>query len=454
MRPLGVGRIVRFFGGLSARTRIALVFGAVFLVLGGALLTVVNLLSSAGTETEAAAIARRVRLVPAPLVSPTQEAFRSGDVYGAPVVGPIPGLRGSQSELTASYWIDADRSTAYQLTDNVSDAASQQMLYWSVAALLVTALCAVAVGWWTAGRVLRPVHAMTARARRLSERTLHERIGDANGPDDELKELGDTLDALLARLEKAFDGQRRFIANASHELRTPLATQRTAIQVGLDPAASADELAATKQVLLESNRRSERLIEGLLMLARGERGLEDCEDVDLGAIAEEEAARYDIRAVRAAADRPRLSLRKGGGGASGPRVRVRGDRLLLAQLVDNLVANAVAYNVPGGTVSVVVSGGVLTVENTGPTVPEEDVPALFEPFRRGEGRDRMGPGAGLGLSIVRSIAEAHGGTVTARPGPSGGLSVTVRLPEARTERGAGRTGRPARPTGRVRGARP
>ncbi|MEU9607533.1 ATP-binding protein [Streptomyces sp. NPDC048057] len=451
MRPLGIGRLVRFFGGLSARTRIALVFGAVFLVLGGALLTVVNLLSSAGTETEAAAIARRVKLVPAPLVSPAQEAFRPGNAYGVPYeVGPILGLRGSQSDLAASYGIDSDRSTAYQLTDNVSDAASQQMLYWSVAALLVTALCAVAVGWWTAGRVLRPVHAMTARARQLSERTLHERIGDANGPDDELKELGDTLDALLARLETAFDSQRRFIANASHELRTPLATQRTAIQVGLDPAASADELAATKQVLLESNRRSERLIEGLLMLARGERGLEDREDVDLGAIAAEEAARYDIRAVRAGADRPRLSLRRGGGA---PAPRVRGDRLLLAQLVDNLVANAVAYNVPGGTVSVVVSGGVLTVENTGPTVSEEDVPALFEPFRRGEGRDRMGPGAGLGLSIVRSIAEAHGGTVTARPGPSGGLSVTVRLPESRAERGAGRTGRPARPTGRVRGAR-
>lgn len=361
--------------GSTIRTRIALVYGGVFLVLGGVLLGIVNLLSRAGTEDEVAAIRRRA--VPALPVT---------DVRGVTVV---------------------------QLTDSVRDAAGQQMLIWSSFALLGTALCAVVVGWWTAGRVLRPVHAMTAKARRLSERTLHERIG-ASGPDDELKELGDTLDALLARLEKAFDSQRRFIANASHELRTPLATQRTAIQVGLDESASAEELARTKTVLLDNNRRSERLIEGLLVLARSERGLSEREDVDLGEVVAEEAARHEVKA----------SVGCGSGGA---RV-VRGNRLLLAQLVGNLVANAVAYNVPDGTVDAVCADGVLTVRNTGPVVAAEDVPALFEPFRRGEGRDRMGPGAGLGLSIVRSIADAHGGTVTAEPGPEGGLAVTVSLP--------------------------
>ncbi|HZX39896.1 MAG TPA: ATP-binding protein [Streptomyces sp.] len=361
--------------GSTIRTRIALVYGGVFLVLGGVLLGIVNLLSRAGTEDEVAAIRRRA--VPALPVT---------DVRGVTVV---------------------------QLTDSVTDAAGQQMLIWSSFALLGTALCAVVVGWWTAGRVLRPVHAMTAKARRLSERTLHERIG-ASGPDDELKELGDTLDALLARLEKAFDSQRRFIANASHELRTPLATQRTAIQVGLDESASAEELARTKTVLLDNNRRSERLIEGLLVLARSERGLSEREDVDLGEVVAEEAARYEVKA----------SVGCGSGGAW----VVRGNRLLLAQLVGNLVANAVAYNVPGGTVDAVCADGVLTVRNTGPVVAAEDVPALFEPFRRGEGRDRMGPGAGLGLSIVRSIADAHGGTVTAEPGPEGGLAVTVSLP--------------------------
>ncbi|MFF3243037.1 sensor histidine kinase [Streptomyces sp. NPDC002870] len=361
--------------GSTIRTRIALVYGGVFLVLGGVLLGIVNLLSRAGTEDEVTAIRRRA--VPALPVT---------DVRGVTVV---------------------------QLTDSVRDAAGQQMLIWSSFALLGTALCAVVVGWWTAGRVLRPVHAMTAKARRLSERTLHERIG-ASGPDDELKELGDTLDALLARLEKAFDSQRRFIANASHELRTPLATQRTAIQVGLDESASAEELARTKTVLLDNNRRSERLIEGLLVLARSERGLSEREDVDLGEVVAEEAARYEVKASV--------------GGGSGAAGVVRGNRLLLAQLVGNLVANAVAYNVPDGTVDAVCADGVLTVRNTGPVVAAEDVPALFEPFRRGEGRDRMGPGAGLGLSIVRSIADAHGGTVTAEPGPEGGLAVTVSLP--------------------------
>ncbi|MFV0128776.1 sensor histidine kinase [Streptomyces sp. HMX112] len=349
--------------GSTIRTRVAMVYGAVFLVLGGCLLGVVNLLSRAGTRDEAADIAARVE--------------------------PVAGT-----------------ATVYQLTDHVSRAASEQLMIWSSGALLVMALCAVVVGWWTAGRLLRPVHEMTARARRLSERNLHERIA-AGGPDDELKELGDTIDALLSRLEAAFDSQRRFIANASHELRTPLATQRTAIQVGLDDSV------AVKQVLLDSNRRSERLIDGLLTLARGERGLAEREDVDLAEVVAEECARYG------------LTARIAPGGV------VRGDRLLLARLTGNLLANAVTYNVPGGSVDVRVAGGVLTVANTGPFVAEADVPGLFEPFRRGEGRDRTGPGSGLGLSIVRSVAVAHGGTVTAVPGGGrGGLAVTVRLPVA------------------------
>ncbi|MER5960901.1 ATP-binding protein [Streptomyces sp. NPDC002057] len=346
--------------GSTIRTRIALVYGGAFLVLGTVLLLVVNLLVLAGTDWATDAV-----------VSPTD---------GAAVV------------------------EAYRLGDDIRRAAGEQMLLWSCLALLVTACCAVVVGWWTAGRVLRPVHEMTARARRLSERTLHDRIA-VSGPDDELKELGDTIDALLGRLETAFDSQRRFIANASHELRTPLATQRVALQVGLD------DDCAVRDVLLDANRRSERLIDGLLLLARSDRGLAEREDVALGEVVEEEYA----DAVVAAA----------GGGV------VRGSRVLLGQLVRNLVANAVAYNVPGGEVRVSVSDGVLTVTNTGPVVPADDVDGLFEPFRRGEGRDRMGPGAGLGLSIVRSIAVAHGGSVRAvarDAGEGGGLVVTVTLP--------------------------
>ncbi|MFD0023133.1 sensor histidine kinase [Streptomyces sp. NPDC058382] len=370
----------------TIRTRIALVYGGVFLVLGTALLVTVNLASRAGTDSQARSIART-----AALVQP-----------GYAVNGPLVASR------------RLGPPTVYDLTDQVGDAAGHQLLIWSAAALLVMTACAVGVGWWTAGRVLRPVHAMTAKARRLSEHTLHERIA-SSGPDDELKELGDTLDALLARLERAFDSQRRFIANASHELRTPLATQRAAIQVGLDDP-TPDDLVRTRQTLLDNNRRSERLIEGLLVLARSERGLAEGEReaVDLAQVVAEEAGRHPGVTVGAAP------------------CAVRGNRMLLAQLVGNLLANAVTYNVPGGTVEVSLTtgggGGTLRVCNTGPVVDGADIPGLFEPFRRGEGKDRMGPGSGLGLSIVRSIAVAHGGTVTAVPGPEGGLAVTVRLP--------------------------
>ncbi|WP_112490988.1 sensor histidine kinase [Streptomyces bacillaris] len=377
----------------TIRTRIALVYGGVFLVLGTALLTTVNLASRAGTDSEARAIASSAVVPP-----------------GYTVNGPF---------IARS---SADGPTVYELTDHVSDAASKQHMYWSIAALLVMTAGAVGVGWWIAGRVLRPVHAMTAKARSLSERTLHERIA-SSGPDDELKELGETLDALLARLEKAFDSQRRFIANASHELRTPLATQRAAIQVGLDNP-SPDDLVRTRQTLLDTNRRSERLIEGLLVLARSERGLaaDEREDVRFDrVVAEETARRPGARAE--GPGRPAVSVDV----APCP---VRGNRLLLSQLVSNLLANAVTYNVPGGSIDITLAeDGALVVRNTGPVVSEADIAGFFEPFRRGEGRDRMGPGSGLGLSIVRSIAVAHGGTVTAVPGPGGGgLAVTVRLP--------------------------
>ncbi|HET6856559.1 MAG TPA: histidine kinase dimerization/phospho-acceptor domain-containing protein, partial [Streptomyces sp.] len=348
------------------RTRIAFVYGAAFLVLGAGLLAVVNLLSRAGTATEANALAVRAARV---------EPMRPNDVVTPYFTEPLTVVETRRGTLAA-----------HQLTENVSRAASEQMLMWSSVALLLMALCAVAVGWWTAGRMLRPVHAMTAKARRLSEHNLHERIG-ASGPDDELKELGDTLDALLGRLQGAFDSQRRFIANASHELRTPLATQRTAIQVGLDlegplPPAPA-ELARTKELLLDNNRRSERLIEGLLVLARSERGLDQREDVDLAAVVREETE--TTYGKRAAAAGVRLEV------SAEPSV-VRANRMLLVQLTANLLANAVAYNRPGGLVEVTVAPGALTVRNTGPVVAAADVPGLFEPFRRGEGRDRMGPG--------------------------------------------------------------
>lgn len=401
----------------TIRMRIALVYGGVFLVLGTALLATVNLASRAGTDSQARAIATSAAVV--------QPGFAvNGPLHSRGRLGP---------------------PTVYDVTDDVSDAASRELLYWSVAALLVMTGCAVGVGWWTAGRVLRPVHAMTAKARELSEHTLHQRIA-AGGPDDELKELGETLDALLARLEKAFDSQRRFIANASHELRTPLATQRAAIQIGLDDP-SPEDLVRTRQTLLDNNRRSERLIEGLLVLARSERGLANSErkDVDLALVVAEEAAQ-PVPVAGRPGPCPRVTV------AIEPCV-VRGNRQLLAQLTANLLSNAVRYNVPGGAVDVSLSaGGELVVRNTGPEVAEADIAGFFQPFRRGEGRDRMGRGSGLGLSIVRSIAVAHGGTATAEPCPGGGLAVTVRLPvdqpsadqsSVRKPRSAAQSGSPA-----------
>ncbi|MGP9019900.1 sensor histidine kinase [Streptomyces sp. BR1] len=368
------------------RTRIALIFGAVFLVLGAVLLGVVNLLSRAGTEEQAQTIATRATTVG--------------------LAQPFAAARGTQGPVLAPL-------TVRQVSQDVSEAASQQTLVWSSMALLGVALLAVVVGWYTAGRLLRPVHTMTERARRVSADTLHERIGAA-GPDDELKELGDTVDQLLGRLEKAFDSQRRFIANASHELRTPLATQRAAIQIGLDDDPSPADLARTRTTLLDNNRRSEALIEGLLMLARSERGLERREDVDFAEVVREEAARYPCVTVTVSS-----------------AMYVSGNRALLSRLTANLLANAVTYHEDGGKVEVALSDGELTVSNPGgAVVPPEAVADLFEPFRRGEGRDRLGPGAGLGLSIVRSVAVAHGGAATATPLVGGGLAVTVALPRA------------------------
>ncbi|MFD5348802.1 sensor histidine kinase [Streptomyces anulatus] len=373
----------------TIRTRIALVYGGVFLVLGTALLATVNLASRAGTETEARSIASS-----AAVAQP-----------GYAVNGPLISRR------------HLGPPTVYDLTDNVSNAAGQQLLYWSIAALLVMTGCAVAVGWWTAGRVLRPIHDMTEKARRLSAHTLHERMAPT-GPDDELKELGETLDALLARLEKAFDSQQRFIANASHELRTPLATQRAAIQIGLDDP-SPEDLVRTRQTLLDTNRRSERLIEGLLLLAVSDEGLRRRERV---ALDETTAAVADALAAEARERSITVEV-------TARPVTVEGDAVLLDHLVHNLVANALRHNHPGGTVRVRVGPEGLEVANTGPVVDPATVPLLFEPFRRARARRHApGEGAGLGLSIVASVARAHGGVAGASANPGGGLTARVTLP--------------------------
>ena len=306
---------------------------------------------------------------------------------------------------------------------------------WVVSGVTIGALTlvAAAVGWLAAGGVLRPLHRITATARRLSLSNLHERIA-LSGPRDELTELADTFDAMLDRLQHAADAQRRFVANASHELRTPLAVQRTAIQVGLERP-SPERLARVRAELLALNRRSERLIDGLLMLAQSENGLSAAEPIAL-----HEVAAQVVRETPAPGIRVRTQL------APVPAV---GDPALVDRLVANLVENAVKHNVPGGTVDVLTTAdGWLDVRNTGPRIEPEQISSLFEPFRRIPPRTRgrsadpaAGPdaagasaaepdGAGLGLSIVAAIVRAHGADIEAHAEPLGGLRIRVRLPSA------------------------
>ncbi|AWS43689.1 ATP-binding protein [Streptosporangium sp. 'caverna'] len=267
----------------------------------------------------------------------------------------------------------------------------------------ILTLVSLAVGWLIAGRILRPIHRITATAQRLSLSTLHERIA-LTGPKGELKELADTFDAMLDRLERSVEGQRRFIANASHELRTPLAVQRAAIEIGLP-----EDGGEIRDTLLRHNRRAENLIDALLVLAQAEHGLDNRSPVALD---------QAVWLVLAETGSDGVTVT----GRAEPFV-VDGDPVLLNRLVINLLDNAVRYNHPGGTVEVTLSRGVLTVRNTGPHVPQERFGDLFEPFRRLH--TTPGQGAGLGLSIVAAIAKAHGADVRANPNPGGGLELVV-----------------------------
>jgi signal transduction histidine kinase len=301
----------------------------------------------------------------------------------------------------------------------------EQVLIAAGIALVVIALAAVAVGWFIAGWVLRPLRTITAAARRISASSLHERLALA-GPEDELKELGDTLDDLFARLEASFTAQRRFTANASHELRTPLTRERTLLQVTLaDPASTAGRWQAVSRELLASNAEQEHLIEAMLTLASSEAGPGPREDLDL-AVVTAQALAVPRPAVAELGLDVRADLQ--------PAV-VTGDPLLVQQLVANLVDNAVRHNLPGGSVQVSTGtgpdGAVLAVANSGPVIPAAEVGRLFQPFQRfGPRPARRDGGHGLGLSIVGAIATAHGASVAAQARPDGGLAVEVTFGEA------------------------
>jgi signal transduction histidine kinase len=301
-----------------------------------------------------------------------------------------------------------------------ADALGKLRTQYAIALGALTGL-SVLLGWAVAGRVLRPLQRITATAQRVSQDNLDERIG-LEGPRDELKELADTFDGMLERLSGAFASQRRFVANASHELRTPLSVIRTEVDVTLaDPDATNAELRSMGETVRDATIATERLIQALLTLARSEGGIVRRDAADLA-----DGARVALaHAAQEAADL-HLEMRSDLGPAP-----VQGDRPLLERLVGNLVENAVRHNRPGGMVEVrtaqAAGRSVVEVRNDGALVPADAVASLLEPFQRLD-RGARGDGAGLGLSIVRSVAEAHGGSVELRARPSGGLVVRVSLP--------------------------
>jgi signal transduction histidine kinase len=280
------------------------------------------------------------------------------------------------------------------------------------------------LGWVMAGRVLRPVRSITAAARRASDQHLGERLA-LTGPKDELKELADTFDEMLERLDAAFAVQRRFVADASHELRTPLTVMRTAIEVTMaKPARTPEQLETMAAKVARSAAQAEALIEALLTLAASEQAPASPELVDLATAAEDAV---DAAAARAG----QLGLRIDTDFAAAPAC---GNRLLLERMIGNLVDNAVRHNIRGGWVSIRTGTGGqqarFEIANSGPVIPRELVPALFEPFRRVEERTSLRDGTGLGLAIVRSIGTAHGASVEAHSLPAGGLGILVTLPLA------------------------
>jgi len=424
----------------TARLRLSVMYGAAFLACGAAVLAVVAYVlfgsaadqsSSSPSKPAAAAViggqfpAASVHQVGGydivPVRIPIADVRHDGRYDTVDISVP---LSGGQAQPSSALTPAEQARLAAQLLAKEQVHANfdkREILIFSAIALASIALAAAAIGWITAGRVLRPLSTITTAARRIAASSLHERLA-LTGPDDELKELADTLDSLFARLEGSFDAQRRFAANASHELRTPLTRERTLLQVTLADASSTSATwRAVSRELLASNAEQERLIEALLTLASSEADAGERVPVDLAAI-----ARQALTAAR-----PAISSRGLNVLAAISAAVLTGDPQLVHQLATNLIGNAVRHNISGGDIQVSTSsshaGAVLSVANSGPVISPAEVDRLFQPFAR------LGPrpardGHGLGLSIVRAIAESHGAVIVARARPEGGLAVDVSFP--------------------------
>lgn len=397
----------------TIRIRLTLLYGGMFLIAGILLLSIIYLLAA--------------------------QALSVGSELPFKIV---------EGKVTSDMCNLPEQASPSTFNSAMNDCVNQQrqhaldnLLSRSLLALLGLAVIAFAFGFAMAGRVLSPLGRITRTARAVAGSDLSRRI-ELDGPDDELKELADTFDDMLERLQRAFTAQQRFVGNASHELRTPLAINRTLLEVHLSDPGAPPELQQLGKTLLATNERSEQLVEGLLLLARSDNQIVERKPVDLA-----EVASQAIDQVRTEADAKGVELRVD----LAPAV-VQGNGVLLERIALNLVQNAVRYNVPreeepreglwikdtdpgreGGWVEVTTElqhgQAVLVVVNTGPVVPAYEIDNLFEPFRRLR-TERTGSdkGVGLGLSIVRSVARAHGGHIAAQPREGGGLVMRVTLP--------------------------
>ena len=411
---------------MTLGVRVALTFALLFLITGAALLAVNYALLQHGVTGWAGA---RASTYSASYMAEYDRALISNPQTPELIVAAARGqlsflLAHPTDQFSDSGLLPRPQDLQFPRPDGY-DPTLSQVLRQFMLILVPFALLTVALGWLAARRMLHPVRQLTTTARQLSVANLSQRL-ELSGPNDELKELGDTFDQMLARLDTAFESQRRFVANASHELRTPLTIMRTELEVTLDhQAADTESLRAMGQVIRGAVARSERLVDGLLALAESERGIDRTERVDLAEL------------VNPALGHLADSARQAGirTGATLQAAPVIGSRVLLERLVENLADNGIRHNRPGGWLAILTAShgdtATLIVESSGPPITPVQLASLFEPFRRLHA-DRVGSarGSGLGLSIVRAVARAHAGEATASPVADGGLRVTVTLPAA------------------------